>query len=63
MNVMEANESKVSGGGRGLGFTTSYTPADGAKEVYKALEDGAVSDAPETQVISWWITLKTEGIV
>ena len=37
-----------------LGFATSYTPADGAKEVYKALEDGTVSDAPEAYVIRWW---------
>ncbi|MEM4603676.1 MAG: NAD(P)-dependent oxidoreductase [Candidatus Nezhaarchaeales archaeon] len=49
--------------GRRLDFTTSYTPADGAREVYKALEDGAISDTPETHVISWWRTLENEGIV
>ncbi|MEM0240964.1 MAG: NAD(P)-dependent oxidoreductase [Candidatus Nezhaarchaeales archaeon] len=49
--------------GRRLGFTTSYTPADGAREVYKALEDGAISDTPETHVISWWRTLENKGIV
>jgi len=37
-----------------LGYTTSRTPADGAREIYKALEDGEISDTPETNVIQWW---------
>jgi len=48
---------------RRLDFTTSYTPADGAREIYKALEDGVISDTPETWVISWWRTLKSKGLV
>ncbi|MEM0001245.1 MAG: hypothetical protein QXY82_08065 [Desulfurococcaceae archaeon] len=47
--------------GRRPGFTTSYTPADGAREVYKALEDGVISNTPETRVISWWRALKIRG--
>lgn len=44
-----------------LGFIASYTPTEGSREVYKALEDGVISDTPETRVISWWRALKDQG--
>lgn len=37
-----------------LNFMVSYTPSDGAKEIYKALENGIITDTPETNVIQWW---------
>ncbi|MGP3667902.1 MAG: NAD-dependent epimerase/dehydratase family protein [Candidatus Bathyarchaeota archaeon] len=44
-----------------LNFSTSYTPVDGAKEVYKALEEKVIVDSPETKVIQWWRRLQEEG--
>ena len=41
-----------------LSFIASYTPTEGTREIYKALEDGVIADTPETRVISWWKTLK-----
>lgn len=41
-----------------LDFSTSYTPSEGAREIYKALEDGTVIDSPETKVIQWWRDLQ-----
>jgi len=41
-----------------LGFTTSYTPIDGAREIYKSLKDGVIADTPETRVIQWWRQLQ-----
>ena len=46
-----------------LGFSTSYTPAEGAREVYKALEDGVISDTLETRVIQWWKYMQDQGKV
>ncbi|MEM3545938.1 MAG: NAD(P)-dependent oxidoreductase [Candidatus Bathyarchaeia archaeon] len=46
-----------------LNFIASYTPIQGSREVYKALEEGVISDAPETRVISWWKTLKAKEVV
>jgi nucleoside-diphosphate-sugar epimerase len=48
---------------RFLGFRCRYSVADGAREVYKALEEGVISDAPWTRVISWWKRLQDEGVV
>jgi len=48
---------------RVLGFRCRYRVADGAREVYKTLEDGVISDAPWTRVISWWKRLQDEGVV
>ena len=41
-----------------LRYITSRTPADGAREIYKALENGEISDTPETNVIQWWRRIK-----
>ena len=46
-----------------LGFTVSHTPTDGAREVYRALEDGEISDTPETRVIQWWRRLQDQGSI
>jgi nucleoside-diphosphate-sugar epimerase len=48
---------------RVLGFRCRYRVADGAREVYRALEEGAVRDEPWTKVISWWRKLQDEGVV
>jgi nucleoside-diphosphate-sugar epimerase len=49
--------------GRVLGFRCRYRVADGAREIYRALEEGAVRDEPWTKVISWWRKLQDEGVV
>ncbi|MCX8176609.1 MAG: SDR family oxidoreductase, partial [Candidatus Bathyarchaeota archaeon] len=41
-----------------LNFLTTHTPSDGAREVYKALEEKMVVDSPETKVIQWWRQLQ-----
>jgi nucleoside-diphosphate-sugar epimerase len=41
-----------------LGFNTLYTPKEGAREIYKALESGQIIDTPETNVIYWWKLLQ-----
>ena len=43
-----------------LNFSPSYTPSEGSKEIYRALEDGAVIDSPETRVIQWWKYLQDQ---
>jgi nucleoside-diphosphate-sugar epimerase len=48
---------------RVLGFRCRYRVADGAREIYRALEEGAVRDEPWTKVISWWRKLQDEGVV
>ena len=48
---------------RVLGFSCRYRVADGAREVYKALEEGVVRDELWTKVISWWKKLQGEGVV
>jgi len=48
---------------RVLGFKCRYRVADGAREVYRALKEGAVRDEPWTKVISWWKKLQDEGVV
>jgi len=48
---------------RVLKFSCKYRVADGAREIYRALEEGIVSYAPWTKVIDWWKKLQTEGIV
>lgn len=48
---------------RVLGFGCRYTVADGAREVYKALENGVVGDEPWTRVIDWWSELFRKGFV
>jgi len=47
---------------RVLGFRCRYRVADGAREIYRALEEGAVRDEPWTKVISWWRKLQDEGL-
>jgi nucleoside-diphosphate-sugar epimerase len=49
--------------GERLGFKTLYTPADGAREIYKALESGLIAETPETNVIRWWRLLQDQGKV
>ena len=46
-----------------FGFRCRYRVADGAREIYRALEEGAVRDEPWTKVISWWRKLQDEGVV
>jgi len=44
-----------------LGFKTLYTPREGAREIYKALESGQIAETPETNVIRWWKLLQDQG--
>jgi nucleoside-diphosphate-sugar epimerase len=44
-----------------LGFKTLYTPREGAREIYRALEDGRITETPETNVIRWWKLLQDQG--
>jgi len=37
-----------------LGFTPDYTPEDGAREVYEALESGKVTDSMKTRTVEWY---------
>lgn len=37
-----------------LGYRTARTPEDGAREVYAALRDGTLRDAPETRTVDWY---------
>ena len=37
-----------------LGFRPNYTPKDGAKEVYEALENGIVTDSLKTKTVEWY---------
>ncbi len=46
---------------RVLGFQPRYTVSDGAREVYKALEEGLVKPTPETRVVEWIARLIREG--
>lgn len=46
-----------------LKFRCRYRVADGAKEVYEALEKNLVIDKPSTKVVDWWYKLQSEGIV
>jgi len=48
---------------RVLNFKARYTVADGAREVYRALEEGTVRDEPYTRVIDWWAHLRSQGAV
>jgi hypothetical protein len=41
-----------------LKYTTSYSPKDGAKEVYAALKDGRLNpDDPRTITVKWYKNL------
>ena len=44
-----------------LGFKTLYTPGEGAREIYEALENGQITETPETNVIRWWKLLQDQG--
>jgi nucleoside-diphosphate-sugar epimerase len=46
-----------------LGFETLYTPREGSREIYEALESGRIADTPETNVIRWWKSLQDQGKV
>jgi len=48
---------------RVLNFRARRTVAEGAREVYKALEEGVVRDEPYTRVIDWWAHLRSQGVV
>lgn len=37
-----------------LGFIPDYTPKEGAKEVYEALEDNKVTDSLKTNTVEWY---------
>jgi len=54
------NFSKIE---RVLGFSAKYDVATGAREVYKALEEGLARDEPWTFVIDWWAQLRARGVV
>jgi len=43
-----------------LGFKKLYTPAEGAREIYEALETGQIAETPETNVIRWWKLLQDQ---
>ena len=40
-----------------LGYTTRFTPEDGAKEIFRALKQGAVQDGPTTRTVDWYKSL------
>jgi nucleoside-diphosphate-sugar epimerase len=44
-----------------LGFEALYTPREGSREVYEALESGRIADTPEANVIRWWKSLQDQG--
>jgi len=46
-----------------LGFHTKYDVSIGAREVYKALEEGLIKDELYTKVIDWWFHLRSQGVV
>ncbi len=48
---------------RVLGFSCKYSVEDGAREIYKALEEGLASDEPWTKVIDWWYEQIRRGFV
>ncbi len=49
---------------RVLGFKPKYTVEDGAKEVYKALEDGFLKvDDPKTVTLKWYKSLIEKGLM
>lgn len=37
-----------------LGYSTKYTPKEGAREVYKALEEGRLKETEKTTTIQWY---------
>jgi nucleoside-diphosphate-sugar epimerase len=37
-----------------LGYKTSYTPREGAKEVYDALVSGKITDSIKTRTVEWY---------
>ena len=37
-----------------LGFKPDYTPKDGAREVYEALQNGIVTDSLKTRTVEWY---------
>lgn len=39
---------------RELGFAPRYTPADGAREIYRALKENRVTDGPRTITVQWY---------
>lgn len=39
---------------KSLGFEPEFTPRDGAREVYDALEKGVVTDSPKTRTVDWY---------
>lgn len=46
-----------------LKFKCKYNIANGAREVYNALEKGLVSDKLQTRVIDWWYRLQSQGTI
>lgn len=42
---------------RQLGYRAEYTPAEGAREIYEALQNGAVSDSLKTNTVEWYKNL------
>ncbi len=40
-----------------LGYKTSYTPKEGAKEIYEALQNGKIMDTEKAYVIKWYKNL------
>jgi len=37
-----------------LGFRPDYTPKEGAKEIYEALENGQITDSVKTRTVEWY---------
>ena len=40
-----------------LGYTARVTPEDGATEIFRALQQGAVNDGPTTRTVDWYKSL------
>jgi len=40
-----------------LHYSTKLTPEDGAREIFKALKDGALIDGPRTRTVDWYKSL------
>jgi len=40
-----------------LGYSTRFTPEDGAREIFAALKNGSVADSPRTRTVEWYKNL------
>ena len=40
-----------------LGYVTRFTPEDGAKEIFGALQRGTLKEGPTTKTVDWYKSL------